>query len=243
MGRLIRLGKSRSPLHAVEETIAALHEELELSANFAYAMVREKNYRAAAEVIDEQRRSLVRASNRIEAALRAPAIERSKMRARAALVGLAATLALGSGAFAAFGPADTPPTQAKIEAIQDFSEALNAAVAISDPIALSAIVAPEQQRILAAAQTAASNPEIHATLLESYQKLQQVIRNPNLPEQVRRRAEQVAETVTQMVESAEVTETAKDAEDTADETADDAADETTDEAAEETPAAPSAPTE
>jgi len=201
MGRLVRLGKPRSPLHAVEETIAALHEELEFTTNFAHAMVREENYRAAAEVIDDQRRSLVRASDRIEAALRAPAIERSKMRARAALVGLAATLALASGAFAAFGPASTTPTQAKIDAIQDFSDALEHAVAISNPIALSAIVAPEQERILAAAQTAASDPEVKATLMESFQKLQQVIRNPNLPAPVRERARQVAETVTQIVEA------------------------------------------
>src|SRR5687768_3110699 len=117
MGRLLRLRRGRSPLHAVEETIAALHEELEFTTNFAHAMVREENYRAAAEVIDEQRRSLVRATDRIERAMRAPEIERSRMRARAALVGLAAVLALGSGAFAAFGPGSKPPTQAKIDAI------------------------------------------------------------------------------------------------------------------------------
>ena len=55
MGRLLHLRKGRSPLHAVEETIAALHEELEFMTNFAHAMVREENYRAAAQVIDEQR--------------------------------------------------------------------------------------------------------------------------------------------------------------------------------------------
>ncbi|MGH2785799.1 MAG: hypothetical protein ACRDJ1_11095 [Actinomycetota bacterium] len=183
----------------MEETIAALYEELEFTTNFAHAMVREENYRAAAHVIDEQRQSLVRATDRIEHALRAPEIERSKMRARAALVGLAATLALGSGAFAAFGPAATAPTQAKIDAIQDFSDALEAAVAVSDPIALSAIVAPEQERILAAAQSAASNPEVKATLLASVEKLQQVISNPNLPARVRERAKEVVETVTQIV--------------------------------------------
>jgi hypothetical protein len=240
MGRLVRLGKPRSPLHAVEETIAALHEELEFTTNFAHAMVREENYRAAAEVIDDQRRSLVRASDRIEAALRAPAIERSKMRARAALVGLAATLALASGAFAAFGPASTAPTQAKIDAIQDFSDALEHAVAISDPIALSAIVAPEQERILAAAQTAASDPEVKATLLESFQKLQQVIGNPNLPAPVRERAKQVAETVTQIVEAvpeatdAPETDAETDAKTDSAETADTAGD---------PPSAPADPTE
>ena len=199
MVRLLRLRRGRSPLHAVEETIAALYEELEFTTNFAHAMVREENYRAAAQVIDEQRLSLVRASDRIEHALRAPEIERTRLRTRAALAGLAAVLALGSGAFAAFGPGSTQPTQAKIDAIQDFSEALEAAVAVSDPITLSAIVAPEQERILAAAQSAASDPQVKATLMDSVKKLQQVISNPNLPEPVRERAKQVAETVQQIV--------------------------------------------
>ena len=199
MGRLLRLRKGRSPLHAVEETIAALYEELEFTTNFARAMVREENYRAAAQIIDEQRLSLVRASDRIEHAIRAPEIERTKLRTRAALAGLAAVLALGSGAFATFGPGSTPPAQAKIDAIQDFSEALEAAVAVSDPIALSAIVAPEQERILAAAQSAASDPEVKATLMDSVQKLQQVIGNEELPAPLRERAKQVAETVQQIV--------------------------------------------
>jgi hypothetical protein len=241
MGRLLRLGKGRSPLHAVEETIAALHEELEFSTNFAYAMVREENYRAAAEVIDEQRRSLVRASDRIESALKAPAIERSKMRARAALVGLAATLALGSGAFAAFGPAATPPTQAKIDAIQDFSDALDAAVAVSDPIALSAIVAPAQERILAAAQSAANDPEVQATLLASVQKLQQVISNPNLPADVRQRAREVAETVTQIVGA--VPEVPDSIEEDVEKDVEEPSEDTAEDAAAEAPDAPaSAPT-
>ncbi len=199
MGRLLRFRKGRSPLHAVEETIAALYEELELTTNFAHAMVREENYRAAAQVIDEQRLSLVRASDRIENALRAPEIERTRLRTRAALTGLAAVLALGSGAFAAFGPGSTPPAQAKIDAIQDFSEALEAAVAVSDPIALSAIVAPDQERILAAAQSAASDPEVKATLMDSVKKLQQVIGNEELPAPLRERAKQFAETVQQIV--------------------------------------------
>lgn len=223
-------------MHAVEETIAALHEELEFTTNFAHAMVREENYRAAAEVIDEQRRSLVRATDRIERAMRAPEIERSRMRARAALAGLAAVLALGSGAFAAFGPGSKPPTQAKIDAIQDFSEALEQAVAVSDPIALSAIVAPDQERILAAAGSAASDPEVKATLLDSVKKLQEVISNPNLPGAVRDRAQQVVDTVQQIVVSApEAPESVESEADTPDETADETADETPS-------SAPSAPT-
>jgi hypothetical protein len=204
MGRLIRLRRGRSPLHAVEETIAALHEELEFTTNFAHAMVREENYHAAATVIDEQRQSLARASERIERALRAPEIERARMRTRAALVGLAAVLALGSGAFAAFGPDSAGPGQSKVEAIQDFSDALEAAVAVSDPIALSAIVAPEQERILTAAKSAASDPEVAATLLDSVKQLQKVMSNPNLPAPVRERAKQVAETVQQIVVTAPV---------------------------------------
>jgi hypothetical protein len=231
-------------LHAVEETIAALHEELEFTTNFAHAMVREENYRAAAEVIDEQRRSLVRASDRIERALRAPEIERSKLRTRAALTGLAAVLALGSGAFAAFGPGGaSPPTRARIEAIQEFSEALDAAVSISDPIALSAIVVSTQDRILAAAQTASEDPEVKATLLDSVKKLQKVLNNPNLPAQVRERAEQVAETVKQIVVDPEPLPEVEDAaEETAEEPVEDPAEEPVEDPAEDpAPGAPAAP--
>lgn len=210
MGRLLRLPRGRSPLHAVEETIAALHEELEFTTNFAYSMVRESNYHAAAEVIEEQRRSLVRASDRIERVLREPEIRRAKMRTRVALAGVAATLALASGAFATFGPGATPPAQARIRAIQEATEALDAAVAISNPIALSAIVAPQQERILAAAQSAATDPEMKAALLDSVQKLQKVISNPALPAQVRARAQEVADTVQQIV--VEVPETVADQE-------------------------------
>lgn len=197
MGRTFRLRRGRSPLHAVEETIAALYEELEFTTNFAHAMVREENYIAAAEVIDEQRRSLVRASNRIERVLRAPEIERSKMRTRAALVGLAAALALGTGAFAAFGPGSNVPT--KVQAIQDVGDALEAAVEMSDPVALRNIVVPAQGQILEAAKTAASDPQVKAALLDTVEQLQKVIGNRKLPAQVREQAKEVVETVQQIV--------------------------------------------
>lgn len=187
-------------MHAVEETIAALYEELEFTTNFAHAMVREENYRAAAQVIDEQRQSLVRASTRIERALRAPEIERSKLRTRAALVGLAAVLALGTGAFAAFGPSSTPPTTIeRVQAIQDVGDALEAAVQLSDPIALTNIVDGAQGQILEAAKTAAGDPQVEAALLASVNQLKKVIGNPNLPAQIREEAKEVAETVEKIV--------------------------------------------
>src|SRR5881296_2330645 len=101
MGRMVRLGRGRSPLHAVEETIAALHEEMTYSLNFANAMVREANYRPAAAIIDEQRLSLIHASEAIGDALRRPEVARTRSRVSAALAGLAAAVLLGSGAFAA----------------------------------------------------------------------------------------------------------------------------------------------
>lgn len=203
MGRLLHMRKSRSPMHAVEATIAALYEELELTTNFAHAMVREANYRAAAEVIDEQRRSLARAAARIERALRVPEIERTRMRARAALAGLAAVLALGSGAFATFGGRSAPPAGSSIQAIQDIADALEAAVQMSDPVALSNIVDTAREQILAAAQGAAGDPLVNASLLDSVKKLQRVMRNPHLPAPVRERAKEVAETVQQIVAAPE----------------------------------------
>ncbi|MFY9586574.1 MAG: hypothetical protein WAT66_03855, partial [Actinomycetota bacterium] len=84
----------RSTFYALEETIASLHEELQFTLNYAHAMVRDKNYRAAAEVIEEQRRSLARASKRMEKTMAPEAPVRRQARVRAALVGVAAAMAL-----------------------------------------------------------------------------------------------------------------------------------------------------
>jgi len=202
MGRLLRIHKSPSPLHAVEETIAALHEELEFTLNFAHSMVRDENYHSAVEVIEEQRRSLADASLKIERALQKPERDRAKFRMRVALAGVAATLALASGAFAAFGPSGPKPAQrTRLEAIQEANEALSKANQISDPVQLQALVVSAQDSILAAAQVGRTNdPTVTRTLLESVAKLQRVIqRNPQLPQQVRQRAQDVADTVQQIV--------------------------------------------
>lgn len=203
MGRLRRLHKGRSsPLHEVEETIAALHEELEFTLNFAHAMVVDENYHSAAGAIDEQRRSLAKASLKMEQALRKPEVERAKVRARVALAGVAATLALASGAFAAFGPPGRAPArETQMQAIEQASAALTKAAEITDPAQLQAIVVSAQQTILEAAQLAPTDPAFTQTLLDSVEKLQTVIRaNPNLPAPVRERAQEVAAEVTETLE-------------------------------------------
>jgi len=202
MGRLLRLHKTPSPLHAVEETIAALHEELEFTLNFAHSMVLDENYHSAAEVIEEQRRSLANASEKIERALREPERDRAKFRMRVALAGVAATLALASGAFAAFGPSGPKPVQqVRLEAIQEANEALAKANQASDPAQLQALVVSAQDSLLVAAQVGSTDdPTVRRHLLESVAKLQTVIRrNPQLPSQVRERAQDVADTVQQVV--------------------------------------------
>lgn len=202
MGRLIRLRPRRSTFYVLEETIAALHEELQFTLNYAQAMVRDKEYRAAAEVIDEQRRSLVRAAKRMEEAVAPEVPVRRQARMRVALAGAAATLALASGAFAAFGP--SPQRQApntKIQAIEEASEALTAARGISDPLALQNIVTDAQATILLVAQTAsAGDPALQQSLLESLANLQTVIRNNrHVPDAVREKARKVAEQVQEIV--------------------------------------------
>lgn len=217
---MARLRKGRSPLRAVEETIAALHEELEFSLNFAHAMVREENYHAAADVIEEQRKSLTKAADRIDHALRGPEIERRRVRSRAALVGLAAALTLASGAFAAFRAptAQSPVRTQSIEAIQEASNALEMAVQISDPVALEAIVAGAQAQILEAAIDSSGDPMVTEQLLDSVQKLRTVIQaNPNLPKPVREAAQAVAKQVTDIVVS--VPEATKDTTESTTETA------------------------
>src|SRR2546428_70901 len=105
MGRLIPLRRGRSPIYAVKETVAALNEELEFTLNYAEALTRDNNHRAAAEVIEEQRRSLARATERMQQAILEPAAARNRSRVRVALAGIAAALAIASSAFAAFAPA------------------------------------------------------------------------------------------------------------------------------------------
>jgi hypothetical protein len=185
----------------VEEAIAAFHEELEFSMNYAHAMVRDENYRAAAEVIEEQRRSLVRTSQTIERALARPEIERRRMRLRAAVSGLAAALLIGSGAFAAFGPGAQPPVRdTKIQAVNLASESLSRADVISDPRALQELFGGAQETVLEAAQAAPADPTLKQSLLNFVRTQANVLRrNPHIPDQIRERAANVAKTVEEMV--------------------------------------------
>ncbi len=213
MGRLLAMRPRRAALYALEETIASLHEELQFTLNYAHAMVRDRNYRAAAEVIEEQRRSLARAGKRMERAMAPEAPVRSRPRVRAALVGVAAALALASGAFAAFGPPSyrpTAPTARGIEAVQRASDRLNAAWTLSDPVKLQQIVGDAKETILdAVASLTPSDRAVRLTLLESVRSLQKVLENPNVPASVREQAKKAAEQVQEIVDVAteETTET------------------------------------
>jgi hypothetical protein len=203
MGRLIRLRHRRSKLYAVEETIAALNEELEFTLNYAHAMSRQENFQAAAEVIEEQRRSLARASDRMHEAVAAPEVAHNRFRVRAALAGVAATLAIASGAFASFGGSTHQPAEnPRIQAIQRATEALNQSIALSDPATLQAIVIDAQNTILTAAQAAQaspSDPAMRQSLLASVEQLKSAARNPNVPAKIREQAKKVAEKVEKIV--------------------------------------------
>jgi hypothetical protein len=204
MGRLIPLRHRRSNLYAVKETIAALNEELEFTLNYAEAMTRREHYHAAAEVIEQQRRSLARASERMHrAAAEAPQPARSRFRGRAALAGVAAALAIASGAFASLGgSANRAPVQnPRITAIQQANEALKQVSAISDPVALQTLVAQAQNTILDIAQTAPTDPSVKQSLLDTIESLKKAVTNPNIPAKVREQAKKVAERVENMVTS------------------------------------------
>ena len=200
MGRLLGFRKVRSPLRAVEEAIAALHEELAFSLNYAHAMVRDENYRAAAEVIEEQRRSLIRTSEALEEALRRPERDRNRHRVQAALAGLAAAVLVGSGAFAAWGP-QAPPSSGRVQAIQQASEALSRASAISDPQALTTLVGAAQDAVLTVAETASADPAVKRSLLEFVQKQTEVLQqNNHIPALIRAKAEVVENKIKDVVE-------------------------------------------
>lgn len=205
MGRLIRMRPRRASFYALEETIASLYEELQFTLNYAQAMVRDRNYRAAAEVIEEQRRSLVVATKRMEEAVKPEAPVRRQARVRVGLVGVAAAMALASGAFAAFGPSapNEPAANTKIQAVRDASQALSAATGITDPQTLQLIVGDAQAKILAVASLNSADPAVRTTLLESVRNLKDVLQNPNVPRSIREQARRVAETVEEKVTDVE----------------------------------------
>jgi hypothetical protein len=235
MGRSKRTSHQASPIYAVKETVAALNEELELTLNYAEALTRDRSFRAAAEVIEEQRRSLAKATARMEQAVASTDHQTHRPRVRIALAGIAAAMAIASSALAAFGPAaQHPDSNAKIEAIHQASDALTAATAITDPVALVAIVSDAQQTLLDVAQAAPTDPRLRGPLLDTLEKLQRFVRNRHVPATVREQAQKVAETVKQIVvevpESSETTDSTQTTQTT----------ETTEPAATET--TPSAPT-
>jgi hypothetical protein len=202
MGRLVRLRRRHSPVVTVKETVAALSEEIEFTLNYAQAMTREQNYHAAAEVIEEQRRSLADVERKIHEVVVEPLRSRSQFRMRAALAGVAATLAIASGALAGLqGASHAPNTNARIEAIQQTTEALNRATGISDPQTLQAIVIDAQNTLLDVARSAPGDPTVKQPLLDTIEKLKRVIGNPNVPARVREQAKKVADTVHAIVEA------------------------------------------
>jgi hypothetical protein len=208
MGRLIRLRPRRRSFYALEETVASLHEELQLTLNYAQAMVRHENYDAAVEVIEEQRRSLVRATERMQAAFAPEVPARREARIRVVLAAAAATLALAAGAFAAFGPATHGRVAAdsKIETLRGVSAALSLASSSKDPVRLGEIVGDAQSKILAAALASPADPAIKQSLLESVDKLRSVLQNPNVPDKVREAARQAVKKVEEIVPDADTPE-------------------------------------
>jgi hypothetical protein len=105
----------------VEECIAHLHEELNLTTAFTGAMVRMGNYRAALGVVEEQRSRVHQIPAHFDRAFARP-----RRKAKAAIAGLAAAALLGSGAFAAWvapNKSEAMQTQRRIQKAVDMIEA------------------------------------------------------------------------------------------------------------------------
>lgn len=199
MGRFKRPRQRRSTLYAVKETVAALNEELEFTLKYAHAMTQDENYQAAVEVIAEQRRSLARASKRMHDAVAGTESPRSKFRVRAALAGVAATVAIASGAIASMGGgAVQTETNPGIRAIRQATASLTEQSAITDPVAFQAIALRAQDTIIQIALRSPSDPALTRSLLDSVASLRNMVRNPNLPTKVREQAKRVAEKVEQV---------------------------------------------
>lgn len=109
----------------VEECIAHLHEELNLTTAFTGAMVRMGNYRAALGVVDEQSARVRQLSVHFDRAFARP-----RRKAKAAIAGLAAAALLGSGAFAAWvapNKSEAAQTKQRIQTAVNLLEAANRA--------------------------------------------------------------------------------------------------------------------
>jgi hypothetical protein len=200
MGRFKRPRHRRSTLYAVKETVAALNEELEFTLKYAHAMTRDENYQAAVEVIAEQQRSLARASKRMREAVVEPDADRGRFRVRAALAGVAATVAIASGAIAGHGGGTLHSEKNPgIRAIRQATAALTEATAISDPVAFQALALQAQERIIGIAIRSPSDPALQLSLLDSVEELREVARNPNVSAKVREQAKKVADKVEEAV--------------------------------------------
>lgn len=199
MRGLMRSRRSGSPIRVVEETIAAIYEELSFSLNYLAAMLEQGNGRAAVEVIEEQRRSLARRAAAAEAAI----VPRRRRRLGAAMVGLAATMLLASGAFAGWHLHRAPPGAGGPQAIRLASQALRTAITTEDPQALRQLVGEAQETILALAPQAATDAGVRANLALLLEQQTRLIRvNPHVPADVRRRAHEVETAVREEVEKA-----------------------------------------
>ena len=133
-------------------------------------------------------------------AVAAPEVAHNRFRVRAALAGVAATLAIASGAFASLGGSNHQPAEnPRIKLVQQATEALNQSTALSDPVTSQAIVINAQNTILTVAQASTTDPAMRQSLLDSVAQLKNVARNPNVPASVRAQAKKVAEKVEKLV--------------------------------------------
>jgi hypothetical protein len=195
-----REARRRTPLRVVEEEIAALHEELGYTLRYARAMAAEEAYRAAAAVIDEQRRSLRRAARRMERSFAPPLAVRLAGMARAAATGLAAAVMVGSAAAAALRPAAPDVPDRAVRAVHEASRALERASDIADPVALARLFGDAQQTVLEVAATPPRDPAVTRSLIDFVRTQRRVLgRNPHIPDPIRARAEEVVETVSRLV--------------------------------------------
>ena len=200
MGRFKRPRHRRSSLYAVKETVASLNEELEFTLKYAHAMTQDENYGAAVEVIAEQRRSLARAHKRMHDAVRGMEAPRGRLRVRAALAGVAATVAIASGAIAGMGGGTVrTDTNPGIRAIRQATAGLTDQTAIADPLAFQALALQAQDTIIQIALRSPSDPALQRSILDSVEKLERVMRNPNVSAKVREQAKKVAEKVVEVV--------------------------------------------
>ncbi len=161
----------RRPLPDVEERLASLDEELQLTTAFAAAMTRRGHLHSAVSVVDEQRVRLAEAKRFLLRKLGT----RRRRRIRAGLSSVLAALVLGSGSYAALRAVPEPTSDAQL--VRQASARLEEAAATRDAGQFAEIVGRVNARMLELTAEELSDPTLRLEVAGLVGVAEQILEN------------------------------------------------------------------